>query len=250
MLQLEGLTMRFGGLVAVDALSIEITKNSISSVIGPNGAGKTTVFNLIGGVHKPVSGKIIFEEKEIQGLKPFQINKQGISRTYQNINLFGNMTAAENIMVGNHSKISYGLTGAILHTRKQKSEEKRTEEKVNELMKFIGLADKKNVQAKHLSYGEQRLVEIARAIVVNPGIVLLDEPAAGMNTKEKNDLIELIYKIREMGITVLLVEHDMNVVMGISDFVLVMNYGKEIARGKPYEVQNNSEVITAYLGEE
>lgn len=250
MLQLKDLTIMFGGLTAVDSLSVKIEKNSISSIIGPNGAGKTTVFNLICGVRSPDSGKILFKKNEIQGLKPYQISSVGISRTYQNINLFGNMTVRDNIKVGSHTKISYGLFQSIVHTKKQKEEEKQVQERTDMLLDFIGLSDKGDSQAKNLPYGQQRLVEIARAIANKPDMVLLDEPAAGMNSNEKNDIIDLIYQIRNMGITVLIVEHNMKVVMGISDFILVMNYGKEIARGKPVDIQKNPEVITVYLGEE
>jgi branched-chain amino acid transport system ATP-binding protein len=248
MLKLNNLTIKFGGLTAVDNITVEIEKHSISSIIGPNGAGKTTLFNMIGGVCKPQSGTIIFEGKQIQGMKPYQISEIGISRTYQNINLFGSMSVLDNIKVGCHTIIDYGLLQAIFRTKKQKEQEQKVLDKSKSLLAFIGLDNKSSVQAKHLPYGEQRLVEIARAISNEPDIVLLDEPAAGMNSKEKNDLIKLIYRIRDMGITILLVEHDMKVVMGISDFVFVMNYGKEIARGVPNYVQQHPEVITAYLG--
>lgn len=248
MLKLEDLTIKFGGLTAVNSVNVEIQDGEIFGLIGPNGAGKTTLFNIISGVYKPTHGKVLFNGEEVQGTQPYKINKLGIARTYQNINLFKKMTVLENVMVGCHSKSKEGLWGALLRTSTQKKEEERIREKSMEILKFMDLEHKSDMKASNLSYGEQRRLEISRALASDPKLLLLDEPAAGMNGKEKEELSELIKKINKLDITVLLVEHDMKLVMKVTDNICVLNYGKKIAYGKPQSIQNNKEVIEAYLG--
>lgn len=248
MLKVQDLTIRFGGLVAVDGLNFEIQKGEIFGLIGPNGAGKTTCFNMISGTFKPTSGSIELNGKRIDGKQMYQINKLGVARTYQNINLFKTMTALENILVGQHARLSCGLPSSVLKMPKERREETQAKQKAAEILEFVGLKGKETVLSNAMPYGDQRLLEIARALASDPCLLLLDEPAAGMNPTEKNQLAELILKIRETGITVLLVEHDMKFVMGITDEICVLNYGKRIALGKPEEVQKNEDVIAAYLG--
>lgn len=249
MLKINNVTLRFGGLTAVNDVSIEIKENEIYGLIGPNGAGKTTLFNIIDGVYKPTSGKILFKEHRIDGLQPFQVNRLGIARTYQSTNLFKNMTVLENILVGRHTKLKSGLLSSILRLRLQRKEEREAKNRAMELLKLIGLTQKADFISKHLSYGEQRLLEITRALASEPSLLLLDEPAAGMNLKEKEDLVEFIKKIRSFGITILIVEHDMKVIMSITENICVLNYGKKIAEGNPTSIRNNPDVIQAYLGE-
>ncbi|MBE6828677.1 MAG: ABC transporter ATP-binding protein [Ruminococcaceae bacterium] len=248
MLKVQNLTIRFGGLVAVDGLNFEIQKGEIFGLIGPNGAGKTTCFNMISGTFKPTSGSIELNGKRIDGKQMYQINKLGVARTYQNINLFKTMTALENILVGQHARLSCGLPSSVLKMPKERREETQAKRKAAEILEFVGLKGKETVLSNAMPYGDQRLLEIARALASDPCLLLLDEPAAGMNPTEKNQLADLILKIRETGITVLLVEHDMKFVMGITDEICVLNYGKRIALGKPEEVQKNEDVIAAYLG--
>ncbi len=248
MLKLEDVTIKFGGLTAVNNVSLEIPEGSIFGLIGPNGAGKTTLFNLISGVYKPTSGKIYFQEKEIEGTTPYKVNELGIARTYQNINLFKKMTTLENVMVGCHTKSKAGIFDAVFKTRRQREEERAIVEKSMKILEFMGLKDKAYYKASNLSYGEQRRLEISRAMASEPKLILLDEPAAGMNANEKLELNDTIQKMNKLGITVLLVEHDMKVVMNICDTVCVLNYGKRLCVGEPDYVQNNEEVIEAYLG--
>lgn len=248
MLKLENTTIRFGGLVAVNEVNFEIEEGAIFGLIGPNGAGKTTLFNIISGVNKPTSGKVIFNGKEIQGTQPYKINQLGIARTYQNINLFKKMTVLENVMVGCHSMSKSGFFSSILRTKSQEAEEKSIVEKSMEILEFMELKEKASFKASNLSYGEQRRLEISRALASDPKLLLLDEPAAGMNGKEKEKLSEIIKKINKKGITVLLVEHDMKLVMKITDTICVLNYGKKLALGNPSAIQNNKEVVEAYLG--
>jgi len=248
MLKLENLTVQFGGLIAVNDVTTEIPKGSIFGLIGPNGAGKTTCFNLITGVCKPTGGKVILNGKEIQGLPPYKVNELGIARTYQNINLFKKMTVIENVMVGCHTKTTSGLAAAIFRNKKQREEEKAVILKCMEILKFMDLAEKADYKASNLSYGEQRRLEISRALASDPELLLLDEPAAGMNGREKEELTETIKKISQKGITVLLVEHDMKLVMSVTNIICVLNFGKKIAFGNPEYIQNNEEVIAAYLG--
>lgn len=248
MLKLEKLTIRFGGLVAVNELDFEIEKGEIFGLIGPNGAGKTTCFNMISGTFKPTSGVVLLGGERIDGLPMYEVNRRGIARTYQNINLFREMTALENVMVGRQSRMKAGLMASIFRSRAQRNEEKLTREKSAELLNFIGLSGRADSIASSLSYGEQRLLEIARAMASEPELLLLDEPAAGMNQSEKVALMEVVSKIRSRGITVLVVEHDMKFIMGMTERICVLNYGKRIALGTPSEVQQNNDVIEAYLG--
>ena len=248
MLTLNEAPIRCGGLTAVDHVSFTVEKGQIFGVIGPNGAGKTTLFNLVSGVHKLTSGSITFNGKDVGGLEPYQIAEAGIARTYQNINLFSNLTVLENAMIGRHTKSKSGLAAAIFRTPAQKREEAAIREKCMELLQFMGLEHKADLLAKNLSYGEQRRLEIARAMASEPQLLLLDEPAAGMNSTEKVELTEMIRKIRDTGITILLVEHDMKLVMKITDRIAVLNFGELIALDEPQAVQNDPAVIAAYLG--
>lgn len=248
MLKLENLTIRFGGLTAVDNVTFEIPEKAIFGLIGPNGAGKTTCFNMITGVYRPTNGKVFLNNREIQGKMPYKINELGIARTYQNINLFKKMTVLENVMVGCHTQSKAGLAAAIFRPRSQRREEAAVIEKSMDILKFIDLDAKADFLASSLSYGEQRRLEISRAMASDPVLLLLDEPAAGMNGSEKQELSETIRKISERGITILLVEHDMKLVMGVAQTICVLNFGKKIAQGTPEEIQRNEEVIEAYLG--
>ncbi|WP_312432403.1 ABC transporter ATP-binding protein [Lacrimispora sp.] len=250
MLKVQNVTLRFGGLVANNDVSMEVREGKITGLIGPNGAGKTTFFNCISGVYTPNEGKIIFDGKEIQGFRPYQINKAGISRTYQIINLFRKMKVYENVIVGMHSRLNSKFTDSLFKTKKEREEEKKAYDKALELLDFVGLLAVKDEPAGSLSYGKQRLLEICRALASDPKILLLDEPAAGMNGTEKNELDALCKKIVERGISILIIEHDMKLMMGLADYMYVLNYGKLLAEGVPSEIQNNPAVIEAYLGGE
>ncbi len=240
---------RFGGLTAVNSVDFEIPDKAIVSIIGPNGAGKTTFFNCITGFGKADEGEILFEGTPIQRLRPDQITKLGISRTYQNIRLFADMTALENILVGEHVFLHTSWLSAVLGTKKQRDEEKMALEEAQRLLNFVGLKGKGDMIARNLPYGEQRRLEIARALATKPKLLLLDEPSAGMNPRESEDLTTFIRRLRdELGITILLIEHHMRVVMGISEQITVLDYGEKIAEGTPIEIQRNSRVIEAYLG--
>lgn len=248
MLRVENISLSFGGLKAINNVSMHVKPHQISALIGPNGAGKTTLFNIISGEYKPDSGKITYDNKRIDGFKPFQVNEQGISRTYQVINLFRSMTVIENVLVGMHTKLNSGYWSAMFHTRKQSVEEKEAVRQAYELLDFVGLKDAANDTAGSLSYGRQRILEIVRGMASRPKLILLDEPAAGMNSKEKEELNMLIREIIKKGITVLIVEHDMKLIMDIADEIFVINSGTMLASGTSYEIQNSPEVITAYLG--
>ena len=250
-LEIKNLTKAFGGLTAVSDLSFNIPKGKIYGVIGPNGAGKTTVFNQITGIYPPTSGEIMFEGKSLLGLKPSTIAQMGVARTFQNLRLFKKLTALENVMIACQHDCNYNLLTAIIRTKHYRQEEKRIKDEAESLLDIIGLSQYINQTASNLPYGHQRRLEIARAMALNPRLLLLDEPAAGMNPEESIALMEFIRDIKDkFNLTILLIEHHMELVMGICEHIVVLNFGKEIANGNPEAIQNNPDVITAYLGEE
>ncbi len=249
-LEARQLTKRFGGLTAVKQFHLAVLEGVIASVIGPNGAGKTTFFNCVTGFYTPEEGDLLFCGTSIVGLAPDQIASRGIARTYQNIRLFSAMTAIENVMVGHHPRMKSSVLGAILRDRDTREEEKKALQQARDLMDYVGLRGGYDLLARNLPYGAQRRLEIARALANEPVLLLLDEPTAGMNPNETADLMQLILRVRdERGLTILLIEHDMRVVMGISDQVSVLDYGVKISEGTPEEVRNDPAVIAAYLGQ-
>jgi branched-chain amino acid transport system ATP-binding protein len=250
LLEVAGVRRSFGGLVAVDGVTLAVTTGQIKGVIGPNGAGKTTLFNMISGLLQPDTGQITFKDRRINGLKPYQIAHAGISRTFQNPSLFLQMNVLQNVMVGRHSRTRWDFLGCGLRWPGQPKEERAIRESARAQLDYVGLTHLADWPAAALPFGQRRMVELARALATDPEMLLLDEPASGLNTREKEDLGVLIRKIRDRGITILLVEHDMSVVMGLSDDILVLHNGCAIAEGAPAVVQNDQRVISVYLGGE
>ena len=248
LMSMRDVSIRFGGVVALDSVSFDIRPGEILGLIGPNGAGKTTCFNAMTGVYAPTSGQVLFRGESIGGQKRFSITKRGIARTFQNIRLFGNMTALENILVGADANHSTGVATALFRMPRHRREERQGRQRAHELLDFMGLTARADELARNLPYGDQRRLEIARALATDPTLLCLDEPAAGFNPAEKRNLMDLIRRIRDQGYTVLLIEHDMRLVMGVTDRIVVLEFGRKIAEGAPEEIRNDPAVIAAYLG--
>jgi len=248
LLEVQDVLINFGGVTALNKVNLHVNEGEVAALIGPNGAGKTTVFNIVTGYYSPTSGNVIVDGESVLGLRPYQIARKGLGRTFQNIRLFGDMTAVENVATAADSLNKSGLVGSLFGVPRSRRDEAASMEKAHELLKFIGLDHRALQMAKNLPYGDQRRLEIARALALNPKVLLLDEPAAGFNPQEKVELGQLIREIRDRGFAVLLIEHDMSLVMDISDRVSVLDFGQKIAEGTPKEIQNNQRVIDAYLG--
>lgn len=250
MLELKGITQIFGGVTALNDVSFSIHADQVTGVIGPNGAGKTTLFNIVTGIYQQTSGQVIFEGSDISGIPVERLAAKGMVRTFQNIELFGQMTVLENVMVGLHSKSKSGLFACSFKAPWAIKEERRIREEAHEWLRFVGIEQLADLQASNLPFGKGRMLEIARAMACKPRMILMDEPAAGLNSQETVGLAELIRKIRDLGVTVVLVEHDMELVMDICDRIVVLNLGQKLAEGTPREIQDNPEVIAAYLGDD
>jgi branched-chain amino acid transport system ATP-binding protein len=250
MLELSGITQVFGGVTALEDVSFTVSQDLITGIIGPNGAGKTTLFNIVTGIYTQTSGRVLLEGRDVSGLPPERLARRGLVRTFQNIELFGNMTVLENVMVGMHTRSSSGMLACAFKMPWSITEERRIRREAFKWLEFAGIADLADVTAGNLPFGKGRLLEIARALAMGPLLMLMDEPAAGLNSQETVELSALIRNIRDMGITVALVEHDMDLVMDICDTIVVLNLGKKLAEGTPREIQENRDVIAAYLGED